>query len=94
MKPVFKCDYCDFMDTEEEVHKHEEECYKNYNKRNCMTCMYKKMYPSKETLGFDIECKSGIELPNGKMMERCKKYKREEKEYGWDDILCDVFGVI
>ena len=31
MQPVFKCEYCRFMGTEEEVKKHEAECVDNYD---------------------------------------------------------------
>lgn len=33
MKPVFKCDYCNFVGTQEEVEKHEPTCIDNYDKR-------------------------------------------------------------
>ena len=32
MKPVFKCEYCNFIGTEEEVIKHEDDCSSNYNR--------------------------------------------------------------
>ena len=37
MKPVFKCDYCQFMGTEEEVSEHEPKCFDNYDRRSCYT---------------------------------------------------------
>ena len=34
MKPVFKCEYCTFMGTEEEVKAHEDTCFENYDKKS------------------------------------------------------------
>ena len=31
MKPIYRCEYCDFTGIEEDVLKHEETCNKNYN---------------------------------------------------------------
>ena len=33
MKPIYRCEYCDFTGIEEDVMKHEEACNKNYNYR-------------------------------------------------------------
>ena len=41
MKPVFKCDYCDKMGTEEEIREHEEKCTENYDKKSCYTCKHR-----------------------------------------------------
>lgn len=95
MKPVFKCDYCEFMGTEDEVRYHEnEDCYYNYTKRSCTTCTHKKTYFSKEiiTSGFCYKCDCGIELPEGKMMVNCKSYERNEKKSDFDDVFGGLFG--
>lgn len=41
MKPVFKCKYCTFMGTEEQVRAHEDTCTNNYDKKSCFTCKHK-----------------------------------------------------
>jgi hypothetical protein len=40
MKPLFRCDYCDFTGVEEEVIKHEETCMHNHTRRSCSTCKH------------------------------------------------------
>ena len=73
MKPVFKCDYCDTIGTEEEIKKHEVECTENYTRRSCFTCKY-----GRGLLNF--KCAAGTEIPGGKFVEFCKKYERREEE--------------
>ena len=88
MKPVYKCDYCDFMGTEEDVRKHESECYHNYNLKSCTTCVNKKIDTSKGLFGMCCKCDCGLELPEGKMRVNCGKYERKE----YNDELNDLFG--
>jgi hypothetical protein len=80
------------MGTEEEVRKHEEECYNNYDLRSCTTCIHKKPYPSKELFGLNFKCGCGIELPTGKMMTKCPKYEREESTNVFSDMFGGLFG--
>lgn len=88
MKPVFKCDYCNFIGTEEQVRKHEDEdCYDNYTKRSCTTCVHKSIASLKQ-----YKCNCGIEIPEGKMMTQCKKYERKEKNDTFSDLLGGLFG--
>ena len=37
MKAIYRCEYCDVTGTEEEIREHEEGCFKNYNKKSCLT---------------------------------------------------------
>ena len=83
MKPVFKCDYCSKMGTEEEITEHEPKCFDNYDRRSCFTCVHKTFK------GCNYGCKVGIEIPEGKFFEFCESYKRKEKS---DDPLADIFG--
>lgn len=83
MKPVFKCDYCDFMGTEEEVKKHEPECFENYDRRSCLTCKHKGYKSMKQ-----VKCAYGRELPENKILEFCPDYERREKA----EIITDLFG--
>lgn len=88
MKPVFKCDYCDFMGTEGEVKEHEEKCTDNYNRRSCYTCEYRK-YKSMT----QYECTNGKELPECQIFEFCDKYKRRPKsDNPWNDLMGGLFG--
>lgn len=88
MKPVFRCDYCSFMGTEEEVKEHEIQCTENYDRRSCHTCQYKKYKTA-----MSYECANGIEIPEGKLIEFCGKYeKREKSDNPWNDIVDAMFG--
>lgn len=72
MKPVFRCDYCDFIGTEPEVKKHEIECSENYTRRSCFTCTHRGYS------GFNFTCDCGVDIPAGKIREFCPKYEKEE----------------
>lgn len=72
MKPVFKCDFCDFMGVESDVKKHEIECTNNYTRRSCLTCRHRG-YSS-----LNFTCYRDVELPAGKMREFCPKYEQED----------------
>ena len=87
MKPVFKCDYCSFMGTEEEVKEHEVICTENYDRRNCHTCKYKKYKTA-----MSYECVNGIAIPEGKFFELCDTYERRQKsDNPWSDIMDAMF---
>jgi hypothetical protein len=84
MKPVFKCDYCAFMGTAEEVQDHESKCCDNYDRRSCYTCKHKGYKTMKQW-----ECDIGKEIPEGKIFEFCDGYERGEKD---GEIFSDIFG--
>ena len=87
MKPVFRCEYCDFTGTEEEVCNHEEECFENYTKRSCWTCQHRSFK------GLEIKCEVGREIPSGKMITFCPEYERKEKKnYDLGGIFGNMFG--
>lgn len=86
MKPVFKCDYCTFMGTEDEVKEHEIICTENYTRRSCLTCKHK-LYKGVTK----FECACGKEIPDGKMFEFCPHYERKEQS---DNPLSNLFGDI
>lgn len=93
MKPVYKCDYCTFMGTEEEVKEHEEKCNDNYTKRSCLTCKSRKTCMTYPTVRF--ECERGKEIPNGCIIENCEYYERKEKDIHTDkSIFSNLFGGI
>lgn len=74
MKPVFKCEYCTFTGTEEEVKAHEDTCFGNYNKKSCYTCKNRKYLSMKQ-----VKCNAGKEVPENMIFENCEKYEREEE---------------
>lgn len=99
MKPVFKCDYCNFMDIEEKVKEHELNCQDNYDRKSCYTCVHKKLNCShaieKDKVTWIYECKLGKEIPFGKIFEFCPQYERKEKpEYPLTNLFGGLFGGI
>ena len=86
MKPVYRCEYCDHMGTEDEVREHEEKCIDNYNRRSCFTCKHKTW----TTLN-QYECDFGKEIPEGKIFEFCGQYERAEKR---DNPFENLFGAM
>ena len=89
MKPVFKCDYCSQMGTEEEIRDHELVCRDNYTRRSCHTCVHKTT--TFRNHQYCYECKAGKEIPEGSIFEFCSSYERKEKS---DNPLGDLFGSI
>lgn len=87
MKPVFKCDYCTFMGTKEEVEEHEVKCTDNYYRKSCYTCTHKSIKTKDGQWYF--ECEEGIEIPAGKIWEFCELYHRKENT---PNTLTDIFG--
>ena len=78
MKPVFKCDYCQFMGTEEEVSKHEPRCFNNYDRRSCYTCEHRGELNVVRGL-MNYKCKKCVPIANGTILEFCEYYERAPK---------------
>ncbi len=75
MKPIYRCDYCDYMGTENEVMAHEKTCVKNFNNKGCLTCVFCK------TDGMHgCECSKGQSIPEGKQLLYCDAYENGEPE--------------
>ena len=74
MKPVFKCDYCSKMGTEEEIREHESMCTDNYDRKSCYTCAHRSMRLKDKTWCY--QCEAGKEVQEGKVFEFCDSYKR------------------
>lgn len=92
MKPVFKCDYCSKMGTEEEIREHEPSCVKNYDKKSCHTCKYKKIKYKDTQWGYECTI-DGIDIPSGKIFEFCEAYEREETtRHPFADLVPNIFG--
>lgn len=87
MKPAFKCDYCSKMGTEEEIREHEPKCFDNYDRRSCYTCKHKTLKSVVKNCCC-YECKVGVEIPEGKLIEFCGSYERKEKP----DTVANLFG--
>jgi hypothetical protein len=87
MKPVFKCEYCNFIGTEEEVVRHEAECVRNYDKRSCTTCKHKSFKSM-----YQYKCACGKDIPVGQQYENCDKYENEEAGPTLNDTVRGLFG--
>lgn len=88
MKPVYKCEYCNFIGIEKEVLEHQLTCIKNYDKKSCMTCKHKGFKSM-----YQYKCACGKEIPAGQIYENCGQYSREE-DCGptLNDAVHGVFG--
>lgn len=53
MKPVFKCEYCNFIGTKEAVEEHEEVCIDNPEVKCCQNCRYARENPYTISIGYD-----------------------------------------
>ena len=96
MKPVYKCDYCSHMGTEEDVKEHEIKRAENYDRRSCYTCKHKRTVPCKSENAMKTEweykCELKKEIPKGKIFEFCDLYERKEKQ-NFENIFSDMlFG--
>lgn len=89
MKPVFKCDYCSMMGTEEDIREHEPKCFDNYDRRSCFTCVHKTTVLKDKQ--WCCKCEIGVDIPEGKIFEFCDSYERKEKT---DNPLSGLFGDI
>lgn len=90
MKPVYKCDYCSFMGTEDEVKKHEPDCTENYDMKNCYTCKHRGKLSFKEK-DIKYECEVGKDIPVGCIIKYCDLYEQKEKS-GYKDLVSGIFG--
>ena len=75
MKPIFRCEYCDKMGTEEAIMKHEQECIYNYTKHSCYTCKHA------ENKVVSFNCKLGTDVPKGNIFEYCRAYEWDEVDH-------------
>lgn len=90
MKPIYRCEYCDHMGTEDEVREHEKECLKNFNNKGCLTCKHCKTDGLKH-----MECFYGEEIPEGKQFLHCDKHENGKPEIvGFMGAFMNVFGGI
>lgn len=90
MKPVFKCDYCSTMGTEEEIREHEPICHDNYDRKSCYTCIHKKGFKMVDSKIL-YECEEEKDIPAGCVYEFCPSYERKEKS---NSPIKDIFGGI
>ena len=87
MKPVFKCEYCNYMNTEEKVKEHEPTCFDNYDRKSCFTCKHKSIKNLKQYV-----CALGKEIPEGQIYEFCTEYERKERYNSTSESIGDIFG--
>jgi hypothetical protein len=75
MKPLFRCDYCDKIDTEDVIAKHELECINNYNNHSCYTCKHL------GKLGVtEVGCRVGKAIAKGCILQNCDSWEWDEKD--------------
>ena len=88
MRAIYRCEYCDFTGVEEEVQKHEEKCYKNYNLKGCLTCKHCSTDGLKT-----VKCKQGTEIPEGQYFEKgCPNHEVGDIEVtGFMSMFGDFF---
>ena len=88
MRPLYRCDYCDFTGTEDEVKSHEEGCIKNHTLKGCFTCAHC------NTDGFSsITCMAGRDIPDGHMIQGCYLYAKGSVEVsGIMKVFSDLFN--
>ena len=88
MKPVYRCDYCNHMGTEDEVREHEIKCDHNFNNRGCMTCKHCKTDGIKQ-----LKCDFGVEVPEGQQILYCGKHEQGTPEIiGIMSTFMNMFG--
>ena len=89
MKPVYKCDYCDHMGTEDDVREHEIKCFYNYDRKSCYTCKHRDSISLVR-----YKCLLDIDIPEKHIIEFCGKYEQNEKGQPKtaDDIFSNFFG--
>jgi hypothetical protein len=86
MKQLFRCEYCTEVGTEEEILKHEETCIWNYTKRTCYTCRHANRNIMKFT------CCAGRDLEEGKYMEGCSSWDRDDRDHTIKNPFGSIFG--
>lgn len=94
MKPAYKCDYCSYMGSEEEVKKHEPTCSKNYDAKNCHTCKHRKITGMKDMV-IQYECMNGIDIPTEHIYTYCNSHEDKDEKYSSDTLtrLYETFGL-
>lgn len=88
MKPVYKCDYCSFMGTEEEVRNHEPLCHENYDMKSCWTCKNRGKMTMEDKL-IKYECEAEKDIPAGNIIVHCERYEYKGKA---ESISGNLFG--
>ena len=86
MKPVYKCDWCKTMGTEEEILEHEKTCMANINLRSCYTCVNRKGLAA-------LECKAGINIPGDHYIQHCDKWE-EGKSLDLNNHMGNILDMI
>lgn len=71
MHALFKCDYCDCIDSKEKIAEHEASCFNNPERCSCKTCDFSETKDSCLT----YICKKGKEIPSGEVYIRCPEWK-------------------
>lgn len=70
MHALFKCDYCDCIDSQEKIAEHEASCSNNPERCSCRTCDFSETKDYKNYI-----CKKGKEIPSGHMYCVCSEWE-------------------
>jgi len=95
MKPLYRCDYCSEIGTEEEIKKHEATCTKNYNLKSCWTCKhYGGIKSWKDINSLQVSCKLGVEISVNTVPQNCPSYERykEDDKSPYAKLSRTIFG--
>lgn len=71
MHALFKCDYCDYIDSKEKVAEHEASCFNNPVRCSCKTCDFSETKDCCKT----YTCKKGKEIPSRQVYFKCPEWK-------------------
>ena len=92
MKPLFRCEYCDKIGTEEDILEHEQICLFNHIIKSCSTCKHA------ENKIIKFNCKAGKEIPEGQKFVNCDKYEWDEVDHthanptAFNNLFGGIFG--
>ena len=85
MKPVYKCDWCKTMGSEEEILEHEKTCMRNINLHSCHTCDNRKGLTT-------LEWKVGVNIPENHYIQHCDKWE-EGKPLDFSGHMGEILDV-
>ena len=89
MKPLYKCDFCNMIGTEERIYAHEAICTDNPNRKSCQYCEHKKTsFNPKMIYTCDFK-----DIPEGQQYINCDKFTlKKMHDFSFDDIFGSFFS--
>lgn len=89
MISLYKCDYCNFIGSEEEVYKHENICEHNPSRLNCSSCQYSSFKTMKQ---YKCTLRPEREIPENQEFINCPDHSIREYPHTMKDIMGNIFG--